>query len=194
MTAAPDPRPDDPEDLDRRFKEIVAAYQLEEPSTGSQRPSSDDDSSTRPREGRPRQEPPAAREEWPAPREEDPTPREEAPRPREELPAPRSIGHLGTGTPPGMATDHRSYEPPEDPDEDHFIPPPTPPLPVGDLHFWGIVIGLAGGPLLLFLSAVIPLLGSTWAFVGALLLTGGFILLILRLPRHRNHDDWGAQV
>ncbi|MDO5740528.1 MAG: hypothetical protein Q4P07_10315 [Ornithinimicrobium sp.] len=180
MTAAPDPRPDDPEDLDRRFREIVAAYQLEEPTTGSQRPTSDDDSSTRPREGRLGQEPTA--------------PREKPPAPREELPAPRSMGHLGTGTPPGMATDHRSYEPPEDPDEDHFIPPPTPPLPVGDLHFWGIVIGLAGGPLLLFLSAVIPLLGSTWAFVGAVLLTGGFILLILRLPRHRNHDDWGAQV
>ncbi|MFK5633878.1 MULTISPECIES: hypothetical protein [unclassified Ornithinimicrobium] len=101
--------------------------------------------------------------------------------------------HLGTGTPEGMATDFRSYEPPEE--DDHFVPPPTPPLPAGDLHFWAIVVGLVGGPLLVFLSAVVPLLGRGWTSVGATLTLVGFGLLILRQPsRRRRDDDWGAQV
>lgn len=97
---------------------------------------------------------------------------------------------------PGMATDHRSYEPPEDPDEDRFVPPPPPPLPAGDLHFWGIVIGLAGGLLLLVLSAVVPVLPMWCATLGLAMALGGFVLLVLRAPRRREDrgDDWGAQV
>lgn len=103
--------------------------------------------------------------------------------------------HLGPGTPEGMATDHRSYEPPEDPDEEHFVPPPTPPLPAGDLHYWGIVLGLVGGPLLVLLSAVIPLLSIGWTAVGTVLTLAGFVLLVLRSPRHRrDDDDLGARV
>lgn len=98
------------------------------------------------------------------------------------------------GPPPGMATDHRSYEPPEDEADDHFVPPPPPPLPAGDLHFWAILTGLVLGPLLVVLSAVFPVLESRWTAIGALVTVVGFVLLVLRLPRHRGDGDWGARV
>ncbi|KUG53514.1 hypothetical protein AVL62_01615 [Serinicoccus chungangensis] len=104
--------------------------------------------------------------------------------------------HLGPRTPEGMATDHRSYEPPEVEDDDHFVPPPPEPLPAGDLHFWGIVVGLVVGPLLVVLAAVVPLLHPVFAVVGAVLAIGGFVLLVLRQPRRRppfDGDD-GARV
>lgn len=109
-------------------------------------------------------------------------------------PPARQPGHLGPGTPEGMATDHRSYEPPEE--DDHFVPPDPPPLPAGDLHFWAIVAGLTVGPLLIVLSAVIPVLDRPWAIAGLLLSGAGFVLLVLRQPRHRGPDDGthGAQV
>ncbi|GAA5161974.1 hypothetical protein [Ornithinimicrobium tianjinense] len=103
------------------------------------------------------------------------------------------VAGLEPRTPEGMATDHRSYEPPEDEDDEHFVPPPPPPLPAGDLHFWAIVIGLVLGPLLVALSAVVPLLSSVWTTVGVLLTLAGFVLLVLRLPRRRD-GDWGARV
>lgn len=132
----------DPEEVERRFREIVAGL----------------DQELRP----------------------DP-PSEERPR------------HLGPGTPEGMATDHRSYEPPEE--DDHFVPPRPDPLPAGDLHFWAILVGLVVGPLLIFLSAVLPVLPRAWTGVGALLTLVGFVLLVLRQPRRRRHDgDWGARV
>lgn len=93
-----------------------------------------------------------------------------------------------------MATDFRSYEPPEFEDDDHFVPPPTPPLPIGDLHFWAIVGALVGGPGLLFFSAVIPVLERAWSAVGLMLTVVGFVLLVLRLPKNRRDDDPGAQV
>lgn len=104
--------------------------------------------------------------------------------------------HLGTGTPEGMATDHRSYEPPEDQDEDHFVPPPPEPLPAGDLHFWGIVIGLVVGPLLVVCSAIVPLLPPGFAALGLVLAVAGFVLLVLRQPRRRRpfDNDDGARV
>lgn len=102
--------------------------------------------------------------------------------------------HHGAGTPEGMATDHRSYEPPEE--DDHFVPPEPPPLPAGDLHFWGIVVGLVVGPLLVVLSAVVPVLDPPWTLVGVLLAVAGFVLLVLRQPPRRGPDDGshGAQV
>lgn len=103
-------------------------------------------------------------------------------------------GHRGATTPEGMATDHRSYEPPEDPEDEHFVPPPPPPLPAGDLHFWAIVAGLVVGPLLVVLSAVLPVLDPVWTTVGTVVTLVGFVLLVLRLPRHRRDGDWGARV
>ncbi len=106
---------------------------------------------------------------------------------------PGGPSHLGPGTPEGMATDHRSYEPPEE--DDHFVPPRPDPLPAGDLHFWAILVGLVVGPALILLSAVLPVLPTAWTGVGALLTLVGFVLLVLRQPRRRRHDgDWGARV
>lgn len=109
-------------------------------------------------------------------------------------PAEPPASHHGTRTPEGMATDHRSYEPPEE--EDHFVPPPPPPLPAGDLHFWGIVVGLVVGPLLVVFSAIVPLLDRWFAALGMLLAVAGFVLLVLRQPRRRQpfDGDDGARV
>ena len=109
-------------------------------------------------------------------------------------PPPRPPAHLGPRTPEGMATDHRSYEVPEE--DDHFVPPDPPPLPAGDLHFWGIVVGLVGGPLLVVLSVVVPVLDGRWGLAGLVLAVAGFALLVLRQPRRRDpfDDGDGAQV
>ncbi len=156
--------PDDPEEVDRRFREIVAGLEPGPPeeTTREDRSAEDD----------------AARPDSPAPagdRTPNPWP-----------------SHLGPGTPQGMATDHRSYEPPEE--DDHFVPPRPAPLPAGDLHFWAILVGLVVGPLLVFVSAVVPVLDRVWTFVGAVLTIAGFVLLVLRQPRRRRDDDWGARV
>lgn len=106
----------------------------------------------------------------------------------------RPPSHLGERTPEAMATDHRSYEPPEE--DDHFVPPDPPPLPAGDLHFWAITVGLVVGPFLVLISAVIPILGRGWTTVGVLMALAGFVLLVLRQPPRRrpDDDDLGAQV
>jgi len=83
----------------------------------------------------------------------------------------------------------------EDPG-DHFVPAPTDPLPAGDIHFWAIVVGLAAGPLLVFLSAVLRILpGMPWGLLGVVMTVAGFVLLVLRSPRRRSGDDGtGARV
>lgn len=79
---------------------------------------------------------------------------------------------------------------PDDPD-DHFTRPEIEPLPPGeDLHFWGIVIGLVAGPLLLlWLVLFRPNVSSWWTLLALALSLGGFVLLVLRQPRDRNGDD-----
>ena len=75
-------------------------------------------------------------------------------------------------------------------DDEHFEPGPTAPLPPQeDLQFWGIVVGLVAGPLLL-LWQVLFHTGSTWWTLGALgLIVLGFVLLVLRQPHSRDADD-----
>ncbi|AXH95588.1 DMT family transporter [Ornithinimicrobium avium] len=170
----------DREELDRRFREIVAGLDQElRPGRAAQdAPPRDPSAGDQPSAG----DPPPRRPLLPAP---PPLP--------DPPPLPPSTRHLGPGTPEGMATDHRSYEPPEE--DDHFVPPRPDPLPAGDLHFWAILVGLVVGPLLIFLSAVLPVLPSGWTGVGAVLTLVGFVLLVLRQPRRRRHDgDWGARV
>ena len=77
----------------------------------------------------------------------------------------------------------------DDPEE-HFHPGPTQPLPAGDLQFWGIVIGLTGGPLLLlYLTLFDRTADSLWLLLAIGLTVGGFAMLVSRLPRHRDGDD-----
>lgn len=84
-----------------------------------------------------------------------------------------------------------------DPDEDdHFVPAATDPLPAGDLHFWGIVVGLTVGPLLIFVSALFSVIDAVpWGVLGVIGTVVGFVLLVLRSPRHGSGDDGsGARV
>lgn len=77
-------------------------------------------------------------------------------------------------------------------DEDaHFEPGPLAPLPpTEDLHFWGIVVGLVVGPLLLLWLVIFrPDVPSWWAVVAVALTVGGFTLLVLRQPVSRDEDD-----
>lgn len=90
----------------------------------------------------------------------------------------------------GDAADDDAADPDAEADE-HFEPPPVAPLPPQeDLHFWGIVVGLVAGPLLLLWLVLFRPADSDWWLLAALALTvGGFVLLVLRQPRNRDHDD-----
>jgi hypothetical protein len=78
-----------------------------------------------------------------------------------------------------------------DGDDEHFEPGPTAPLPPQeDLQFWGIIVGLVAGPLLLLWLVIFRPAVSDWWTLGALGLTvGGFVLLVLRQPHSRDEDD-----
>lgn len=80
--------------------------------------------------------------------------------------------------------------------EEHFEPPPIAPLPAGDLQFWGILVGMCGGPLLLlYLLFFNRDAGSSWMLTAIGLSVGGFVLLVSRLPRdHQDDDDDGARL
>lgn len=83
-----------------------------------------------------------------------------------------------------------------DEDEEHYVPPPPAPLPAGDLQFWGILVGLVGGPLLLlYLMLFGRDAGALWTAFAIVLTVGGFGLLVSRLPAHRGDDgDDGARL
>jgi hypothetical protein len=83
-------------------------------------------------------------------------------------------------------------------DDEHFEPGPLAPLPPQeDLQFWGIIVGLVAGPLLLLWLVIFRPDVSGWWTLGALGLTvAGFVLLVLRQPGTRDEDDpdHGARV
>ena len=79
--------------------------------------------------------------------------------------------------------------------EEHFEPPPVAPLPVGDLQFWGIIVGMGGGPLLLmYLMFFNRGAGTSWILASIALSVGGFALLVSRLPSQQEDDDDGARL
>ena len=83
----------------------------------------------------------------------------------------------------------------DDDEVDGFEPAPVQLPPQEDLHFWGIVIGLVGGGLLLIYVAATGVSRSSWWFLVAVaLFVGGFALLILRQPRHRDTSDDGTRL
>jgi hypothetical protein len=83
-------------------------------------------------------------------------------------------------------------------DDEHFVPGPTAPLPPQeDIQFWGIVVGLVAGPLLLlWLVLFRPAVSGWWTLAALGLTVGGFVLLVLRQPHSRDDDspDNGARV
>jgi hypothetical protein len=78
-----------------------------------------------------------------------------------------------------------------DDEDEHFQPGPTAPLPPQeDIHFWGIVVGLVAGPLLLLWLVIFRPDVSDWWVIASLGLTVmGFVLLVLRQPHARDEDD-----
>ena len=82
-------------------------------------------------------------------------------------------------------------------DDEHFEPPEVVLPPQEDLHFWGAVIGLVAGPLLLlWVVFARPSHSTRWFIVSVVVSLLGFGLLVLRQPRHRDptSGDNGARV
>lgn len=84
-----------------------------------------------------------------------------------------------------------------DAEDDHFEPGPVQLPPGEDIGYWGAILGLVGGPLLLLWVALAsPFHAGWWILGGIALFLGGFGLLVLRQPAHRDpfDDDDGARV
>ncbi|CAN7465797.1 hypothetical protein [Knoellia sp. LjRoot47] len=82
-------------------------------------------------------------------------------------------------------------------EDDHFEPPAVTLPPGEDLGYWGALLGLIGGPLLLLWVVVSQPFYAGWWTLGAILLFfGGFALLVMRDPSDRDpwSDDDGARV
>jgi hypothetical protein len=82
-------------------------------------------------------------------------------------------------------------------EDEHFEPPEVVLPPQEDLHFWGAVIGLVAGPLmLLWVVFARPSHTTRWFVVSVIVSLVGFGLLVLRQPKHRDptSGDDGARV
>jgi len=79
--------------------------------------------------------------------------------------------------------------------DDHYVPPPPPPLPAADAGTRLAWAGAIGGPLLIFVSAILG-----WRLDGWLLLlaaagfVGGFVALVARLKDDPDDDPHGGAV
>lgn len=177
----PDPLPPE-DDLDARFEEIVAQLRAEQPSTAGDALTVGDlddlPGAGDPTAGLP---PPA-----------DPAPPRDAVNPppvfRPAPPPPRGLDVPVWRGASGDAAYDELLDQIEA--EDHYEPPPPRPLPPQeDLHFWGIIIGLVGGPLiLLWLVLFRPDVSDLWGWAGAGMTIGGFVLLVLRGDDHDRGD------
>lgn len=82
-------------------------------------------------------------------------------------------------------------------EEPHFEPPEVVLPPQEDLSFWGAVIGLVAGPLmLLYVVFARPFHSTRWFTAAVVISLLGFALLVLRQPTHRDptSGDDGARV
>ncbi|EWS99979.1 hypothetical protein N865_19500 [Intrasporangium oryzae NRRL B-24470] len=112
------------------------------------------------------------------------------------LPIAPSAGHVWRGSEPAR-DDVDDLLDAVDPDEEHFVPPSDPDLPSAedDPMFWAIVVGLAGGPLLLLYLLFFDRDGSPWWVVtGLAMIVVGFVLLVLRGGTERDPSDDGTRV
>ncbi len=131
------------------------------------------------------------------------------------LPPVRPAGTPGAGGPPGAARDSagpagtgparigpgtgpRDAPIPDNPADEHYIPPPAPPLPKLEPVTKGAWLALFGGPLYLIIATVAGwTVSGLAAFLAVAAFVGGFAVLVLRMdsgpPKDRGPDD-GAVV
>ena len=144
----------------------------------------------------------AAEEASPPPESSEPaTPEPTAPRAPWVNPSPLDVGVPSSAwraaEPSDPATEAAAAEAEAALDEEHFEPPPVSLPPQEDLHFWGAVIGLVAGPLmLLYVVFARPFHSTRWFVAAVVVSLLGFALLILRQPSHRDPSsgDNGARV
>jgi hypothetical protein len=159
-----------PEDIDAQWQRIVAHWEdvaPEAPQIESDAPLA---------EVRPQPAPPPGAAGEPL----DPTGREDPLDP--------------TGREDPLGSGWRSYEPA--PEDDHWEPPAPAPLPPPqDGTFWAALVGLVGGPVLLFAVAILrPDYGTWWALLAVAVTVTGFTLLVRRGGVHRDDDDFGIRL
>ena len=102
-------------------------------------------------------------------------------------------GSTGPGTGP------RDAPIPELPEDQHYIPPPAPPLPKLEPVTKGAWLALFGGPLYLIIATAAGWgVSSLAAFLAVAAFVGGFAVLVLRMdsgpPKDRGGPDDGAVV
>jgi hypothetical protein len=98
----------------------------------------------------------------------------------------------------GAGRGPRDAPTPENPADDHFIPPPAPPLPKLEPVTKGAWVALFGGPLYLIIATIAGwTISGLAAFLAVAAFVGGFAVLVLRMdsgpPKDRGPDD-GAVV
>lgn len=97
-----------------------------------------------------------------------------------------------------MPTSERTFDELLDAEEElGFTPDPVELPPPEDLHYWAALIGLVSGPILvLYVVFGDPVHRGWWLLGGLGLTVAGFVLLVMRMPAHRDpeDDDDGARV
>jgi hypothetical protein len=104
-------------------------------------------------------------------------------------------GAAGTGpASTGPGTGPRDAPIPDLPEDEHYIPPPAPPLPKLEPVTKGACLALFGGPLYLIIAhAAGWTVSGLAAFLAVAAFVGGFAVLVLRMdsgpPKDRGPDD-----
>lgn len=122
----------------------------------------------------------------------------QAPDPHIERPTSQPPSDGGSGLSARLVRQHsqgpRDYTPPEDPDDERYVPPPPPPLPRPrdriDTLAW---TGMIAGPTLVVV-AFAGNLGAWLAGIGFVAFTAGFAASLWRSSSRRDDDDNGAVV
>jgi hypothetical protein len=84
----------------------------------------------------------------------------------------------------------RDYEPEDDDEDAHFVPPEPPPLPEADVTTKFAWLAVLGGPLLLLVFVLFRLDMTWWALLlGVGGFVGGFATLVARMRTGEDDDD-----
>jgi hypothetical protein len=111
-------------------------------------------------------------------------------------PSGATAGSAAAGSGPGRGP--RDAPIPDNPADEHYIPPPAPPLPKLEPVTKGAWLALFGGPLYLIIATAAGwTVSGLAAFLAVAAFVGGFAVLVLRMdsgpPKDRGPDD-GAVV